>query len=234
MDTEKAAEGVNKFLFAPMYLVYDIFTALVPGVLFSVLLFIKQIYGPFALLNSAALGYKTKICLGLLLSYIVGRFFRIPVELLLARYLKREMGKVSKSAEPPIDFVKNFFVGALAFPQLFKKVQPLDLMVLVITNMVFTCTTGSALIVAALIPGDGILRLIEAGIGFVMVLEMTASSKGFLRTFAVLLGGMVDIQAIFGPLSNIYAALEKAAKARAAPTTGAAPANSGGGVPPTA
>lgn len=82
MDTipnEKAVEGVNKLLLAPLYLVYDILTALLPGILFCVLILGKGVHAPAAALGSSLVGYKTKVFLGAVVSYLVGRFFRLPI-----------------------------------------------------------------------------------------------------------------------------------------------------------
>src|SRR5260370_14313826 len=158
MDHEKAAEGLSKLLLAPMYLVYDILTALLPGILFNVLLIAKRLHAPTEALSSPLLGYKIKISLGLLLSYMIGRFFRTPVELSLFWVFEREMKKISNASGGLADtkFVQNFFIGALAVPKLFNKVQPLDMMVFLFANTVFTVTTGVMLLVAAATPSDRI------------------------------------------------------------------------------
>ena len=41
LEPEKAVDAVNKILLAPMYLIYDLTTALLPGVLFFALMLAK-------------------------------------------------------------------------------------------------------------------------------------------------------------------------------------------------
>jgi hypothetical protein len=206
-----------------MYLVYDLLTALLPGILFSVLLIAKHLHAPTEALSSPLLGYKIKISLGLLVSYIIGRVFRTPIELALFVLFEREMNKVSN---PPhggatTDFVRNFFIGALAVPKLFNKVQPVDMMVLLFANTIFTANTGVIFMVAGAIHGDGFLRAVELGAGLVMLLTVAAGVRRFVSSFALMMGGVVDLPALFGPLAQITNALnavQKAANQEKAPT----------------
>ena len=214
MDHEKIAEGVSKLLLAPMYLVYDILTALLPGILFGVLLIAKHLHAPTEALSSPLLGYKIKIFLGLLVSYIIGRVFRTPIELALFFLFEREMKKVSSAphGSATTDFVRNFFIGALAIPKLFNKMQPVDMMVLLFANTIFTANTGVILMVAGAIPGDGFLRAVELGAGLVMALTVSAGVRRFVSSFALMMGGVVDLPALFGPLAQITNALNAVQK----------------------
>ncbi len=81
-------------------------------------------------------------------------------------------------------------------------------MVFLFANTVFTVTTGVMLLVAGAIPGDGILRAIELGVGLVMVLTVAAGLRRFVSSFALMLGGIVDLPAMFGPLAQITNALK--------------------------
>ena|ERR1700690_96155 len=232
MDHDKVAEGVSKLLLAPMYLVYDILTGLLPGILFGVLIAAKGLHAPTAALSSVLLGYKTKIILGLLLSYIVGRLFRTPFELLLFWLLERELKKFSGfplKAEAA-DFIQKFLMGALALPRLFSKVQPLDLFVLLLANTVFSLTTGAVLLVAAAIPGDGHLRVAEATAGILLLLSVFSGLRRLMGSCVTLIGGLVDLPAMLGPLANISALLTTVVQKNVSQTSdgGAGPSSPSG------
>ncbi len=207
---EKAAEGVSKLLLAPFYLVYDILTGLLPGMLFSVLLVGKGIHGPAALMGSTLFGYKTKVFLGLILSYLLGRFFRTPIEVLGGRFFQAQLVKVMRApnSEASVDLLKSFFTGAIAFPKLLNKVPALDFLVLAVANIVFTLTTGAVLLVGSTIPGDGSLRLVELGVGVVMLSSAFFGLRSFIRSCIVLVGAGIDLAALVGPLASIHSALD--------------------------
>ena len=60
LEPEKAVDAVNKILLAPMYLIYDLTTALLPGVLFFALMLAKHLELPTLALSSTLLGYRVK------------------------------------------------------------------------------------------------------------------------------------------------------------------------------
>ncbi|HMI52825.1 MAG TPA: hypothetical protein VK525_15040 [Candidatus Saccharimonadales bacterium] len=207
MDHEKVAEQASRVLLAPMYLIYDLTTGLLPGLLFVTLIFIKHSHIPFELLSNPVLGYKVRIGLGMFVSYIVGRVFRTIVESVGAHYLKKQIDALKDKMSGP-DVLGSLFIGALALPKLFKKIHPLDMLVLVLSNAVFTFTTSLVLITASVIPGDGPLRAVELCSGFVMLYSGILTGKQFMPTFIFLLGGMIDLPAMFGPLSKIFASFQ--------------------------
>jgi hypothetical protein len=214
---EKTAEGIGKVLLAPLYLIYDLATALLPGLLFSILLIAKGTHGPVAAMGSTLFGYKTKVVLGLLLSYIIGRSFRIPIEQLYSIVLLRKLSQMTqKSAGPQtIQFIKNFFTGSMVLPNLLGRDRVLDYIVLAHTNSIFTLTTGFVLVVASAIPGDGHLRETELGVGLMMVSVVVMSLRRSLSTLTTLVGAGTDLSTIFGPLAKLHSALDGTQQAAA-------------------
>src|SRR6266851_7233354 len=98
---EKTTESLGKILLAPLYLIYDLSTAALPGLLFCVLLIVKGTPAPAAAMGNMLFGYKTKVFLGLVLSYMIGRAFRLPIEQLTSFLLVRKFSQMSRGTGGP-------------------------------------------------------------------------------------------------------------------------------------
>jgi hypothetical protein len=233
-DHGKAAEGFNKLLLAPTYLVYEILTALVPGVLFCTLLIGKGFNAPTAVLSTTLLGYKTKILLGLVISYFTGRFFRSFVEPVVFLVVERKLKKIAAAplSSASIDAIQAIFLGALALPKLFEKIPAVDLLVLTFSNAVFSYTTGIMLITSGMIRGDGYLRAVELIVGIVFLLREVITFNRILDGLLIALGGIIDVKVVAGPIAQLFAILKKAQQAAtSAEAVTSAPANPAERVP---
>jgi hypothetical protein len=212
LEAEKAIESAHKFLLAPMYLIYDLATALLPGVLFSVLILVKHIELPSHLFASATFGYKTKIAVALFISYIIGRCFRTPIEIIIPwLILKRFQGlmKHPRRLEKISSLLVSLVMGAISAPKLFEKISALDIIVLSFTNTIFSGTTALVLITAGFIPGDGRYRTFELAVGIAMLLVIALRSRSQTDGLVFAFGGLFDVATLLGPIAQLQAALAK-------------------------
>jgi hypothetical protein len=73
MDAIKEISA-RQLLLAPMYLLYEVYAALIPGILFLLLFLLKgSRFIASAVLATAMLGYKTKIVLALVVAFVIGK-----------------------------------------------------------------------------------------------------------------------------------------------------------------
>ncbi|MBI4166810.1 MAG: hypothetical protein HY508_13875 [Acidobacteria bacterium] len=187
---EKSAEGSQKLLLAPFYLVTEIFGALIPGILFALLLVGKGNALAINGLGSDLIGYKTKIVAGLIVCYIVGTILRIPIEL-SGGWVFGGPALISKDAfkqEGGKDMLAYFLGGMVAFPALLGKRRGIDYLAAVYTMSTYYCTCGMALILAGLIPGDGPLRYVEFILGLLMLFVGFLKLRSIFQLAIALIG----------------------------------------------
>jgi hypothetical protein len=193
---ERAKEGVDRLLLAPVYLVYEIVAVLFPGVIFLLLLLVKGNHAVVAALQSPLLGYKTKLCIALLIGYLAGKVFSIPADGLWNYFGKRFVKEAVQPGSRHLpDLAKRFLTGAFFLPRLYASEHALDYLVMALMNFSFGVTTGIVLLISSLIPGDHSLRLVEAVTGVLLLvrghkgvrscLEMTISMLGLAHSAMV-------------------------------------------------
>jgi hypothetical protein len=198
---ERAKEGVERLLLAPVFLLYEIVAVLLPGILFIVLLVVKENHGVVSALQSPLLGYKTKLFVALLLGYLAGKVFSIPADGLRSHFTEKftkEVGQPESKQVPGL--MKKFLVGVFFLPGLFSSEHALDYLMLSQMNVSFSVTTGTVLLVSALIPGDRSLRWIEAAIGALLLVRGYNGFRASLE-FAVSMLGLT----LSGPFQKLFA-----------------------------
>ena len=167
----QAKEGVERLLLAPVFLLYEIVAVLCPGVLFIVLLLAKGNHSVITAFQSSLFGYKTKIAIGLLLGYVIGKTFNIPADSLRQflgeRFTKAMQQPGSKQLQ---DATRKFVGGALLLQGLFANEHALNYLMLNLTTVTFNVSVGAVLLVSSLIPGDP-FRLLEGIVGFIFVIR---------------------------------------------------------------
>ena len=87
MAEDLKPEGLRGLLLGPLVLLAELVGALIPGVLFLILLIVKRVPEATAAIGTTFIGYRTKIACGLVISFLIGRLFLIPANLLQARLL---------------------------------------------------------------------------------------------------------------------------------------------------
>src|ERR1700694_214465 len=193
---ERAKEGFDRLLLAPVFLIYEIVAVLFPGILFVILLLAKDNHSIVSAFQSNLLGYKTKIFVVLVFSYLVGKLFIIPADVLgklsVSKWVKEMQNPASNHTSQA---TKHFLVGVFLLPQFFGTEHPLEYFVLGVMSASFYLSTGAVLLVSSLIPGDHIFRLIEAASGILFCLR---GYKGFqacielgIAMFGIALSGTI-------------------------------------------
>jgi hypothetical protein len=161
---ERAKDGVDRLLLAPVFLIGEIVAVLFPGILFTVLLLVKGNHSVLSGLQSTILGYRTKLFVALVFSYLAGTVFSYPAGVLLS-YRMKKWGKQLESPEHSKDATQKFYLGVFLLPSFFGTEHTLDYFVLSIISVFAQVSTGAVLLVSSLIPGDHGFRWIEAGVG---------------------------------------------------------------------
>ena len=210
MPEQVAAEGhlqtVSRLLFSPLFLIYEIVAVLMPGTLFGVLLLAKRNSVVMAAAGSTILGYRTKLCLAVFLCYLVGRAFKLPIEIAY-QFLSTRVTELGASAAP--DMLKRMLIGSAVLPGLFGKALPADYIGLAYTNLSFCFNTGLVLSVSSAIPGDHYLRLVELIVGLLMLLSGALQVRPFVQSAVAWLGASTNLTALFGPIASAVAAIDK-------------------------
>jgi hypothetical protein len=191
----RAKEGFDRLLLAPVFLIYEIVAVILPGVLLITLLLLKGNHTVVAALQSPLLGYKTKLFVALIFSYLAGKVFVIPSEMIIRVAIFHFSKKLDKP-ELKADVAKKFFTGAFILPAMFGTEHALDYFVLGLMTASFYFSTGAVLLVSSLFPGDHALRLVEGAGG---VLFCIRGYKGFydciglgVTMFGVALSGTIQ------------------------------------------
>lgn len=181
---EKSVRGLSELLLAPIYLISEIYGALIPGAVFVLLLFIKHEPLATSIFHVGFIGYKTKIFTCLFVSYVAGKVLGLPY-----RRVRRMVDPPnSRKAPESKRLLTGFLSGIMLSPSLNVKTRSLDIMILAVSEAQFYFGVGAAFAAGSLIGGDGRLRLIEAGIGLIMLYASTLKTKDVVRGSYLLLG----------------------------------------------
>jgi len=210
MDLPDAISDLHRALLGPLSLADEIFGALIPGCIFTGLLLFKANWAATRAMAYPLLGYKTKIACALIASYVFGKTALSVVTLAqdLLPKLKRKKPQVP-TEEPPkersaLDILVRtgsalfaqapeywkVFLGGLATG--FVKLPILDHYAAERAASLFHLSTGLILALAALVPGDGTVRILEAVIGLILLtrgLVSVEKRKEELAGLAGLLAG---------------------------------------------
>ena len=183
---------LHRTLLGPLSLATEMFGALLPGCVFVMLILTKRGWVSVSL-SYPLLGYKTKVALALFVSYIVGKLM-LSVIALIVRFVKwtkeniNRKGRKQHPEQKPQNILQllanlasqsletsnelRFFIGGLvAAPIVSKDSDLFQHYAAAEASSLFHLNTGLAFIVAAVIPGDGALRLLEAAAGVILLVR---------------------------------------------------------------
>jgi hypothetical protein len=192
--SEIDGKGISQLLLSPLFLLNHILGTVVPGAVLILLLALKGNLLLRAGWLNPLFGYKTKVALFVMLAFVFGSMLRLPLQL-LALVIK------PSSPKPPEEFLKGQpdvvrqIVSAamtdgvlLARPTLMDRLSHLQ------TDVAFHIGMGTALAVAALVSGDGSLRLLEGLLGLAMFLVGIRKGMKYNEQVLSVVGiGIVDI-----------------------------------------
>src|SRR5579859_4620739 len=147
-----AVGGASKILLAPVFLLFEITVALLPGMTLAVLITIKRNQEFVSTFDHLPFGYKTKIAVGLLMCFVVGRVLCLPGRILEKWFLDGFLKNAEKDPVATVDLIKRMVGGVFFLSNLFGRSEALTYMVLIRTDCYFSLNTGLALLIAATIP----------------------------------------------------------------------------------
>jgi hypothetical protein len=205
---EELKPDLHRTLLGPLGLANDLFGALLPGSIFTILLLLKgRLAG--TLLSYSFLGYKTKVVCGLLASYLFGKVSLSAVTLVdeIARSaLNKKMrttarqeikGKKSTALLELADYlagasgqVRSFVSGLAGGPFMLGKSRAYEYYAAYTADSLFHLSAGLLFLAAAAISGDGNFRYLEAAIGLVLFARGLRSSWIRVSFMAGLMGMM--------------------------------------------
>lgn len=165
--SEIDGKGITQLLLNPLFLLNHILGTIVPGALLILLLGLK---GNVLLRDgwlNPLFGYKTKVAIFLMIAYVIGSALRLPLTWIgaLLKPLRPKVEPILKGQQPVVSKMFGAVISdgvLLANPALIDRLSHSQ------TNAAFHIGTGTALLVAACVPGDGSLRWIEALLGIGM------------------------------------------------------------------
>jgi hypothetical protein len=182
-----ARQGVDRLLLAPVFLLYEIVSVLIPGLLFVVLLFVKGNHSLVAAMQSQLLGYKTKLSIAALFAYVAGKVFNLPANSLFKSSVDRWRAEIAKPGPKLQSSREAFATGVFLLPGLFAREHILDYIIVQAMNAAFQLSTGLVLVVSSLFPGDH-LRFVEALVGLVLSVFGYRAFMNLPTILAALLG----------------------------------------------
>ena len=199
---------LHRTLLGPLSLATEIFGALIPGCVFMILVGIKRQWAT-AILSYPLVGYKSKIAVALLASYILGKvvlsIVALSVELLkwFAEKLKTKEAQKPQPAANQLQVLatlvseylgsasesfRAFIGGLVAGPILSGKFQAFEHYAAHEASTLFHLSTGLIFILCAAIPGDGNFRVIEGVAGALLLLRGVRSISQSEQIVAGFLG----------------------------------------------
>ena len=200
----KVSDGLDRLLFGPVYLVAEVISSVLPGLLFYLLLLLNKNQLALSLFHLDFIGYRTKLLLVVFVAYMIGKAFGIPhaivAPMIWERLLPLEINKKKKKEEKEV--LQYLAAGAIALPTFFGPSRVLDHLVLAQAMLVFHFSSGMALLVAGLLPGDSQFRAIELIIGICFLAASVMGQKPFVGVVAAAAAHSMVEFAFRIPLAN--------------------------------
>jgi hypothetical protein len=199
---------LHRTLLGPLSLANEIFGGLLPGCILTMLLAVKSRWIQ-SLFSYGLLGYKTKVACALVVSYVFGKaslsVVTLADELVRSAHKQRTIADAAKksgdSKSTPLQVLskiiadspraKSFVLGLFGGSFLLGKSGAYEYYAAYNADTLFHLSAGLTLTIAALIPGDGRLRYLEAILGVVLLARGLRSAWRRTDEFAGLFGMMV-------------------------------------------
>ncbi len=209
--SEIDGKGISQLLLSPLFLLNHILGTVVPGALLILLLALKGNLLLRAGWLNPLFGYKTKVAIFLMLAFVIGSMLRLPLQFVVMA-AKSFAPKAAQDAklflkEQP-EAVRQAITGAMTDGVLLARPALMDRLSLLQTDVAFHLGIGTALLVAALVPGDSGLRWLEALLGLAMF--VVGIRKGSQYTDQVWSAIGTGIAGILGSMTPEQIAMAKA------------------------
>lgn len=188
MEAKDAVKEISarQLLLAPIYLLHEVYAALIPGILFLLLFLLKgSRLIASAVLATAMLGYTTKIVLALLVAFVIGKitlssvsivtgFLEVPVHWLKKKLEERRDRAIVPKGTPQKKLTeadkrnRQMLTGVLKGIILSKEGSYFDLHERQRSTAGFLLNSGLVMLIASCYPGDG-LRSYELAGGVILL-----------------------------------------------------------------
>jgi len=189
---------LQRTLLGPLSFATELFGALIPGSVFLIVMCVKLRWAA-PILTYTLVGYVTKVVLGLLASYVIGKTSMSAISL-VSDSVTSLAGKLKPRKQEPLaanptylqfllrtvsdlsrgPWFTTFLGGLVGASILSNKSDLFHHYTASKSEAAFHLNTGLLLITASLIPGDGHFRLLEVGAGAILLaagLRQTSESS---------------------------------------------------------
>ncbi len=178
----KVTDGLDRLLFGPVYLVAEVISSVLPGLLFYLLLLLNKNQLVVSLFHLDFIGYRTKLLLAVFIAYMIGKAFGIPhaivAPIIWQKLLPFEINTKKKKEDKEI--LQYLAAGAIGLPTFLGPSRILDHLVLGQAMLVFYFSSGMALVVAGFLQGDPTFRAIELIVGTCFLAASVMGQKSFV------------------------------------------------------
>ncbi len=178
----KVSDGLDRLLFGPVYLVAEVISSVLPGLLFYLLLLLNKNQLAVSLFHVDFIGYRTKLLLLIFIAYMVGKAFGIPhaiaAPFVWQKLLPLEINTKKRKDEKEV--LQYLAAGAIGLPTILGPSRILDHLVLGQAMLVFYFSSGMALVVAGFLQGDPTFRAIELIVGTCFLAASVMGQKSFV------------------------------------------------------
>jgi hypothetical protein len=183
--------SVRQLLLAPMYLLHELYAALIPGVIFLFLFLLKgSHFMASAFSTTAMLGYKTRLVLLTVIAFVIGKVMQSVVVLgcqwlaaiwrwpvtLIKRRQKTLSGTPEKKLTESDQDCRHLLIGVFKGITLAKDGSEFDQHERQRATAGFLMNLGCVLLIAGCYPGDG-LRAYELAGGVMCMITGVAQSN---------------------------------------------------------
>jgi hypothetical protein len=189
-------KGISQLLFSPLFLLNHILGNIVPG---SLLILLVALKGNVLLRSgwlSPIFGYKTKVAIFLMLAFVIGSILRLPLHW-IASLLKPLTAKYHPDKiilKGTTQGVQEIIGMAIVDGVFITRPAVMDRLALFQADAAFHMGTGTALLIASFVPGDGSLRWIEGILGLGMYVSGFLKAREYNKLQVSLVGaGLIDI-----------------------------------------
>lgn len=192
-------KDLSQLLLSPLFLFNHILGVLAPGALLILLIALKGNKVVEHLWLQAPLGYKTKVAVFVLFAYIAGSVLKLPISLISA-FTKRFSPTLPFALKGQSEEVSKMLRAIVTDGAILSMPGLMDRLSLFQADAGFHFGAGMALLIAAMIPGDGILRLVELALGGGMCWAGIRKARTYTDEAVGLVGiGLANVVARMSP-----------------------------------
>jgi hypothetical protein len=197
-----AKAGIQDLMVGPLNILHDLLAVIIPGMAFLALLWAQGVVDVPSIMGRQIFGYKTTICLMLILSYIMGKLLIAPVFALiillkgLSAAAKRLSNTQEQSTGSPFEQwvnkhpepFRSFVNGVLTSPLHLSEKGFLHILSVMQAEMGFYATMACAFLAASVTPSPRHFRVAEITMSGLLFIASVARLRSLESASATFLG----------------------------------------------